>query len=640
MLNHLSPGEHLCHFYDNDTDRQIIALNFIKQGVAQGEFVVVFGLEPHGGLLASPNGLPLDGQIETALENGKLVVFSKTIEERPDDEFDVDQFTDWLTRAAEITVQCAENQPNICVRVLAQMDCILPGTTDTGQLETYEDLVHQYFMANHCIVLCQYNRQIFSPQQLLEALLSHPTLVINHEIHKNFYYTPPANKSEDDLALARFDQWVKNLLLARETEEELILTHTWIEGASDMVFWIDENGQIVYANSTACERLRYTRNELLERSVHDIEPIVSIEGWKKQWQMLKEKGSITQEAEVVTRSGQSIPVEIKRNFLLYSGFEYSCAIAHDISEHKQRERLQKALYQISEAANSAKTQQELFENVHEIVATLIPARNLYISLYDSASGTVSFPYYVDEYDSRPAPRKGGKGLTEFLIKTGRPLFYTPDSDFNIREHDILYMGTYSPSWMGVPLKNANGRIIGSLVVQSYDYEVRYNDEDLAILTFVSRQIANTIERQQTQENLQRSEENFRMLVEGIKDYAAFMLDVNGNVISWNSGAERLEGYKAHEIIGNNVAVFYLDADQEHNLPRFELSLAARKGSFEHESWRLRRDGSKFYANVVINALYDQNGEVYGYIEVVRDVSTRAPGENPTREHRLSVLDDF
>jgi len=186
MLEHLSPGEHLCHFYDNDPDRQRVTQAFIEQGLAQGEFLVVFGRELHEGLL-NPALQHADAQIEAALENGNLVIFSKKIETPSDGEFDVDQFTDWLTRAAEVTARCEDNQPNKCVRVLAQMDCILPGSADTGQLETYEDLVHQYFTANRCIVLCQYNRLVFSPQQLLEALISHPTLVINHEIYKNYY---------------------------------------------------------------------------------------------------------------------------------------------------------------------------------------------------------------------------------------------------------------------------------------------------------------------------------------------------------------------------------------------------------------------------------------------------------------------
>ena len=278
--------------------------------------------------------------------------------------------------------------------------------------------------------------------------------------------------------------------------------------------------------------------------------------------------------------------------------------------------------------------------MHAIIATLVPARNLFISLYNADTGMVSFPYYVDEYDKPPLPRKNGKGLTEYLIKTGRPLFYTPDSDFNMREHSILYLGTYAPSWMGVPLKTADGRITGALVMQSYDYEVRYTDEDLMILGFVSSQIAMAIERQQTAETLRQNEENFRLLVEGIKDYAAYLLDVNGNVVSWNSGAERLNGYLANEIIGKNVSVFYQEPDREHNLPRFELSLAARKGCTEHNGWRVRQDGSKYYANVVINAMYDPQGEVYGFINLVRDVSTRAPVDKSQYDHRPSALDDF
>ena len=331
------------------------------------------------------------------------------------------------------------------------------------------------------------------------------------------------------------------MLQAGKTEEELYLTHAWVEGASDMAFWIDENGSIVYANSTACERLGYSRGELLALTIEDIEPGFTLKHWHEKWTSLKKTGATAQETEIITRKGDRIPVEIKRNFISYSEHEYSCALAHDISEHKRREKLQLAIYQISEAASSVKSQQELFETVHHIVETLIPANNLFIALYDASTGMVSFPYFVDEYDICPAPRKNGRGLTEYLIKTGRPLFYSPTTDFNIHEHDILYLGTYAPSWMGVPLKTSDGRIIGAMVVQSYTYNVNYTHEDLTILTFVSSQIAMDIERQIVKEQILRSEENFRMLVEGIKDYAAFMLDVNGNVVSWNTGAERMKG---------------------------------------------------------------------------------------------------
>jgi PAS domain-containing protein len=291
MLDHLSPGEHLCHFYNNDQDRQSIALDFIKQGLSAGEYVVIFARVPNDGLFTSATQ-STDAIIQDALYKGRLTIFSKTIDSQPDIDFDVDLFTDWVTRAMEVMVRCEEENPNVCMRVLVQMDCILPGTADTGPFETYRELVNQYFVANHCIVLCQFSRQYFSPQLLLEALISHPTLVINHETHKNFYYTPPAEKTDDDLVMARFDQWINNLLMTHQAEEELYLTHTWIEGASDMVFWLEEDGRIVYANSTACERLHYTRNELLIRNIYDIEPSISKEEWKKQWRELKDRKSV------------------------------------------------------------------------------------------------------------------------------------------------------------------------------------------------------------------------------------------------------------------------------------------------------------------------------------------------------------
>lgn len=638
MLDHLTPGSHLCQFYESEEERYSTALDFIKQGLKSDEYVVILGYDP----LNDPfiTSQTMDPLIQAGLNEKKLIIFSKTVETLYEGDFDVDQFTDWLTKAVEITSHYGESSPNFCVRVLAQMNMILRGSPDVGQLETYEDLVNQYFTTNRCIVLCQYDRFQFSAHLLNEALLSHPALIVKDEYLNNFYYIPPANKNDEDLASARFDQWIDNLLRSHQTEKELYLTHTWIEGASDMVLWVDEEGKIIYINSTACQRLKYAKSELLSLNIQDIEPQRNMENWKKEWREMKEKGSITQDVVFFTRSGQTIPVDLRRTFLTHNGHEISCAIARDISEHIRRERLQQAIFHISEAANSARSQQALFKTVHEIVATLIPARNLYIALFDAVKDMVTFPYFIDEYDTKPAPRKEGKGLTEYLIRTGKPLLYSPNIDFNLRDHGILYVGTYSPSWMGAPLKTADGRIIGSLVVQSYDYEIKYSDEDLTILTFVSSQIAMAIERQHNEEALRHSEKNFRLLVEGIKDYAAFMLDVNGNVISWNSGAERLHGYQAQDIIGKNVSVFYIDTDRERNMPHFELSLAARKGSFEHESWRLRKNGSRFYTNIVINALYDHNGDVYGYVTVVRDISARAPSDNHFRDHRPSLLDDF
>jgi PAS domain S-box-containing protein len=119
-----------------------------------------------------------------------------------------------------------------------------------------------------------------------------------------------------------------------------------------------------------------------------------------------------------------------------------------------------------------------------------------------------------------------------------------------------------------------------------------------------------------------AEERFRQLVESVHDYALFMLDTLGHVVTWNPGAERLKGYRAGEIIGRHFSVFYPDDGRRDERCHGELVQAAREGRFEEEGWRVRADGSQFWANVVINAIRDANGQVIGFTKITRDLTDR------------------
>jgi PAS domain S-box-containing protein len=127
---------------------------------------------------------------------------------------------------------------------------------------------------------------------------------------------------------------------------------------------------------------------------------------------------------------------------------------------------------------------------------------------------------------------------------------------------------------------------------------------------------------QSQEVPPHTEEQFRLLVDGVKDYAIFMLDQAGCVVSWNTGAERIKGYRAHEIIGHHFSCFYPREDIESGKPANELVSAATNGHFEEEGWRLRKDGSRFWASVVITALRDASGKLRGFAKVSRDITAR------------------
>jgi PAS domain S-box-containing protein len=122
------------------------------------------------------------------------------------------------------------------------------------------------------------------------------------------------------------------------------------------------------------------------------------------------------------------------------------------------------------------------------------------------------------------------------------------------------------------------------------------------------------------------EEQFRQLVNAVRDYAILLLDPDGTIISWNTGAQRIKGYTADEIIGKHVSTFYPDEDVRAGKIEHELTEARRLGSFEDESWRVRKDGTRFWANVVITALYGEDGELYGFGKVTRDLTERRESE--------------
>jgi PAS domain S-box-containing protein len=135
---------------------------------------------------------------------------------------------------------------------------------------------------------------------------------------------------------------------------------------------------------------------------------------------------------------------------------------------------------------------------------------------------------------------------------------------------------------------------------------------------------------------QHDERLFRLLVERVKDYAIFMLDPRGRVLTWNSGAEALKGYRADEIIGQVFERFYSEDDRRQNKPKRLLDIALAEGRVEDEGWRVHKDGSRFWADVVITALHDEANKLQGFAKVTRDLTERRRAEEALRaaQHEL------
>lgn len=139
-----------------------------------------------------------------------------------------------------------------------------------------------------------------------------------------------------------------------------------------------------------------------------------------------------------------------------------------------------------------------------------------------------------------------------------------------------------------------------------------------------------------EDNLKNSEERYHNMINEVQDYAIIRLNKNGEIENWNKGAEKIKGYKEEEIIGKHFSIFYTPSDQEKNLPQLVLEKAAKEGKASHEGWRMRRDRSVFWGNIVITALHDKNGEVIGFTKVTRDLTDIKIAENKLKQYAESV----
>ncbi len=133
-----------------------------------------------------------------------------------------------------------------------------------------------------------------------------------------------------------------------------------------------------------------------------------------------------------------------------------------------------------------------------------------------------------------------------------------------------------------------------------------------------------------QSGLFESERRFRLLVEGVVDYAIYMLNPHGIITNWNAGAKPIKGYEAEEVVGHHFEMFYPPEDREAGMPARSLETARNKGKFETEGWRLRKDGTKFYASVVIDALYEE-GQLIGFAKITRDITERVKVADALKE---------
>jgi len=298
----------------------------------------------------------------------------------------------------------------------------------------------------------------------------------------------------------------------------------------------------------------------------------------------------------------------------------------EASEAKRMEKVNESICQISQAANSTQNLQGLFQSIHRVISGLMPAKNFYIALFDAAQGILSFPYFVDEFDTPPEPKPLGRGLTEYVLRTGQALLASPEVFADLeRRGEVESIGAPSIDWLGVPL-NIDGKTIGVLVVQTYTEGLRYGEEDKNILKFVCDQIAMAIHRKKAEEEVQERERFLSSMFESIQDGISILakdytiLRVNKAMEKWYAHAQPLVGkkcYEAYHLRDRACDVCPTRKTLETSDSAYDVVAKVGAGG-EVTGW------IDLYTFPLIDR---RTGEMNGVIEYVRDITERKKAED-------------
>jgi PAS domain S-box-containing protein len=319
-----------------------------------------------------------------------------------------------------------------------------------------------------------------------------------------------------------------------------------IENAPEAISILDENYRILRVNGEFTRLFGFSTEEAMGKPSHLVVP--PDRHAETAWiQESVEKGqTLSLETTRLRKDGTLVEVLLSTSPVMLDGKRIGAYASYrDITEQKRAEQLNAALYAIAARSQSPEDLQQFYAAIHNIVGHLTYARNFYIALYDPQTQMLSFPYFVDEMDPAPAPKRLGRGLTEYVMRTGKPLLATPQVfEELVRTREVDLIGAPSLDWLGVPLKS-NSATIGAVVVQSYAQETRYGQRDLEILRFVSQQLATAIEHKRYEEALRRSEVRYRSLILSAV-FGIYRCTLGGRFLDVNPALINMLGYESVE----------------------------------------------------------------------------------------------
>ncbi len=313
-------------------------------------------------------------------------------------------------------------------------------------------------------------------------------------------------------------------------------TRAIIDSVNEAILVLDlYTGDVLDVNLKMTEMYGYAREEALKLRINQLnfgELPYTHKFFKKYMKDAAHSGPQVFEWKARHKEGRQFWVEVNMRKAQISGNDRLLVAIREIADRKRAEQIRTAIYRISHSVQAAQNLKELFYLIHGIINDLMPAQNFYIALYDRERDEFYYPYYVDQYDTTPAPHTPDRGLTSYVLRSGTSLLATPDVFDRLKKSgEVEIIGSDSVDWLGSPLNIAQ-KVIGVIAVQTYSLSDRLTEEDKDVLAFVSTQIAMAIERKRSEDALLESETRWRTLTENAPQIILLM-DKFGTVLFGN-----------------------------------------------------------------------------------------------------------
>jgi PAS domain S-box-containing protein len=409
------------------------------------------------------------------------------------------------------------------------------------------------------------------------------------------------------------------------------------------------DAMLVEVNETFTRNLGYSREEVIGKTPFELNFWVAPEQLHEYRTQLEADGFVCDfEVELRGKDGRKRTVLMSSEVVDIDGVRYSLSAGVDISERKRSEKIQRATYQISEAAHAAQDLSSLYAQIHEIIKGLMPADNFYIALFDPVTGLISFPYFADKRSEKPEPFPLDTGLTGYVLRSGKPLLL--DATMNARKkrvgdqvtfdgpEPICYYESGEPAatWLGVPL-SIQGKPIGVMAVQDYEDGQAYGEEEKRILAFVATQTALAIDRKRAQQAVQESEQKFRALFEGSSQ--GVIIQDEEKFLEVNSAMLRILGFdNPAAVLGKHPKdtspPFQPSGESSETAARRHIAECMEKGSARFEWVGLNARGEQVPFEVILTRVEWGGRQVIQ--AAINDISERKRAETELHDSQLRL----